>query len=826
MPSCCRGFNARLLFLMGCAMVEYVSHTVVLVLSPMVAMHFYPTTSFPRLGFYTALLAGSGYLGHVISCRLWINVARSLKSSKGVILWGLAIIGAGFFSLLLCQSLLAMTLVRFTTGLFSGVVPVALIEIDTICGNRQTRLASSTKYLGTAIGAGATYLLIAIGNKLALADPASGDDAYLHFYPLCLVSVLAWIATVVTLIGLRVQSRSSYMQLAGDDDTNFFMHQGGSSALEADTPTHAKTMARSSPRPLELVKNAFEETFRINRKSAATTRNILATPRPHYRMIRSIIPHYYHGYTESGNVVVWDFVGQIKMDKLHSSGFTTVDIREHYRFFLSFGIEKLLKSSQKFVYVIDLEGLTLTDTDDRVVDMASTVITEMQKEFPDKLDSLAVINAPVWFSQVMSMIRPRISKRTAEKIAFFKQDTLHQDLLELIGVDSLPKAYGGRNGVEIGKASQERALDELLKQTTGSLEQTIEIIGKSNATTRRGRTGSVRAADDDGSDEEAFFDCSEYGLQDEFDDDDESEISLVVHSQASGNATEAVARTTVASSSPQRPKVFVPSTSVNGEKKVHNANQQQLKLEPVSSGSDQFADVAITREPHACLILLVLFFWLLVQLGFDELLPLWYFRQDGAPNGRVSSVPHPVRATVIVNTLSLAGTMATMAASVLFVQLCVSTSVSSNVMTPLATLRVGLLFQIPLIGCFPLLDLFEIEKKIPFAWAIVAVVLVGKHLMGGIAMHGILTLLDNSIAVDRRLAVHRAAQFVTYIAGFVASGMGPALFALLGYFAKSFPFNHSLLYFVQALGLVFLFLFSFAIPSRMNFPMLFAMGKR
>lgn len=131
---CCRGFNARLLFLMGCAMIEYVAHTVVLVLAPMIATHFYPQTPFPRLGFYTALLAGAGYLGHALSCRLWINVARSLQSSKGVVLWGLAITGAGFFSLLLCQSLLAMTLVRFATGLFSGVLPVALIEIDTICG--------------------------------------------------------------------------------------------------------------------------------------------------------------------------------------------------------------------------------------------------------------------------------------------------------------------------------------------------------------------------------------------------------------------------------------------------------------------------------------------------------------------------------------------------------------------------------------------------------------------------------------------------------------------------------------------------------------------
>lgn len=675
--------------------------------------------------------------------------------------------------------------------------------------------------MGIGIGAGITFLLVALGNKLALTEPTSDEDAFLYFYPLSFVSVIAWIAVVVTLIGLRVQSRSTYMQLAGDDDANF-VQQLSSTALD-ESPVNA-----TSARPLELVKNAFEETFRLHNR-APSTKQILSTPRPHYRMIRSIIPHYFHGFTAHGHVVVWDFLGQIKMDKLHSSGFTTVDIRDHYRFFMSFAVEKLLKSSQKFVYVIDLEGLTLMDTDDRVVEMASSIIADLQKEFPDKLEALAVLNAPVWFSQVMTKVRPRFSKKTADKVSFFRKDSATQDLLDLIGVDSLPKRYGGRNGVEIGKASQERALDELLKQTTGSMDETIEIIGSRSNHSRgapaRGRTSSLRTNGDDDSDEEAFFDSLEYGLQDEMDDNDD-EISIVVHSQSNANTTEAVVRS---NASPARPKFVNPAVA---EKKVHNhENSNGAKLDHHSNNASD-ADVAITREPHAVLVLSVFFFWLLVQFSFDEIFPLWIFKDEqtaggsraAGGGGHVSSVPHPIRATAIANTLTLAGSTALMAACVLVTQLFFSTF-SSNVMTPLATLRVGLLFQIPVVGAFPLINLFKLDQ-LPFASVIVIAALVVKHLMGAIAMHGLLCLLDNSIAVDRRLAVHRAAQMVTYGALLLSSSVTPALFALLGYFAKSFPFNHSLLYFVQALGLVFLFLFSFAIPSRMNFPVLFAMGKR
>ncbi|KAJ0408411.1 hypothetical protein ATCC90586_009186 [Pythium insidiosum] len=555
---CCRGYSARMLFLMGCAMIEYASHTVILVLGPMIALHFYPATSYPRLGFYTALLSGSGYLGSALSCRLWINMARTLKSAKGVILWGLAILGAGFFSLLLCQSLLAMTIVRFAMGLFSGVTPVALIEIDNICGNRQTRLAVATKYVGVLIGAGATFLLVALGDKLfdvrGAAATEAKDETALYFYPLCFISMISWIAVVVTLVGLRMKSRASYVALNDPNGGSPGKHR--MSALD-DSPTGSPSFPVSSS--LDRVKSAFEETFRRNRNPL---KQLLMSPQPHFRTIRTIIPHYYHGYSESGHVVIWDFLGQIKMDRLTSAGFTTVDIRSHYQFFLQFALEKLIKSNnQKLLYIVDLEGLTLMDADDRVIEGAGVVISDLQKSFPDKLYQIAVINAPVWFSQVMAGVKPKIARKTIDKISFFPSSSTQQSLQDLIGVDSLPKRYGGRNGVEFGK-------------------------------------------------------------------------------------------TTV----------------------------------------------------------------------------------------------------------------------------------------------------------------------------VIAILL--KHITAAIATHGLAVLLDNSIAVDRRLIAHRAGHVVTYVAALISSGASPALFALLGYFGRSFPLDQSLLYFVQALGIGFLFLFSFLIPSRLNFPLLFAMNKR
>ncbi|DBA03669.1 TPA: hypothetical protein N0F65_006848 [Lagenidium giganteum] len=779
---------------MGCAMIEYISHSVILVLGPMIAMHFYPNTSFPRVGFYTALLSGSGYLGHVISCRVWISLAKTLNSSKGVILWGLAIIGTGFFSLLLCQSLLAMTIVRFTTGLFSGVIPVAQIQIDNICGNRQSSMALTTKYVGMFIGASLTFMLVLAGKKLTRTTLTEEQDAALYFYPLGVVSMLSWIAVVVTLVGLKMRSRSSYMQVSNDDVTSGLGSPEATALEDATSPQHAATVASGATNSLDRVKSAFEEAFRLNRSPA---KRLLAAPNPHFRAIRRILPHYIHGFSSSGHVVIWDFLGQVKMDRLHSAGFTTVDIRDHYQFFLTFAMEKLTKStSQKVVYVVDLEGLTLTDADERAVESACSVIDSLQEHFPDKLSKLAVINAPVWFSQVMSAVRPHVPKKTADKISFFRKETLNEDLLNLIGVDSLPRKYGGRNSVEIGKSSQERALDDLLNQTTGHLEQTKEVIDARGQTRRR--TNSVRSEGDD-SDEDAFFDSLEYGLQDEDDD-----ISIVIHSQSMAPYTEAVVRNAV---SPPKPK--------------RKNSAETVKLDHLAPADALSEDLALSHEPHACLILAVFFFWALAQVSFDEVLPLWFFRHNPVAS---EVTPNPLPTSVSSLTLRISATFSIVSMSLVVAQLLFSTF-SSNVMTPLATLRVGLLFQIPVIGCFPLIDLLHLDK-LPISSLLLVMLIIAKHLTSAVAMHGLVTLLDNSINVDRRLAVHRASYLVTYAACFLASGVSPSLFALLGYFAKSFPFDQSLLYFVQALGLVFLFFFSFLIPSRLNFPQLFAMGKR
>ncbi|KAG6613641.1 CRAL-TRIO domain-containing protein [Phytophthora cinnamomi] len=325
-----------------------------------------------------------------------------------------------------------MCLVRFATGLSSGVVPVA-IEIDNICGNRQTKLALVTKTLGVGIGAICTFAFITLGVKLprnANEDPVVRDSS-LYFYPFCFVSILAWIAVMIQVDAASPRSSTS-------------LNTSSTSSSESGSPM-STTVAH--------VKSAFEETFSrtavslgIKKAMASPAKlaaiKLLATPQPHFRLIRGILPHYFHGYTSDGHLIVWDFVGRVKMDKLNAAGFTTADLRDHYRFFLAFAQETLLRTpTQKIVYVVDLDGLSLRDADARAVDSVCAVVKTLQRELPDRLQALAVLNSPVWFSQVMTSIRPHLAKRTADKVSFLAKETATQDLISLVGVDSLPTIW-------------------------------------------------------------------------------------------------------------------------------------------------------------------------------------------------------------------------------------------------------------------------------------------------------------------------------------------------------------------------------------------------
>ncbi|CCI43194.1 unnamed protein product [Albugo candida] len=820
---------------MGCVVMEHISHTVFFLCSPLIVFHFYPDTLYTLLGMYTAILSFASYIGHLLSSPVWIKYSRITLYSKGIILFGLASIGLGFFGLLLCQSFVQVVFTRIVTGIFTGVIPSALTEIDEICGNRQSHLATISGYVGIFLGALMTYVTVLGGFELTVEhdvltrSQADKLQMKLYYYPFTLVSMAAWSVVVITMAGLQLNTNhttAAYIPVASRDDFHF---ESESVSLEKPKFTNsslneANDKANNSNRKTQILEDHTQHAGKnvLGRQNAPESyqESVIWQPNPHFETIRSIIPHYYQGYTKDGHVVLWDCVGQIKSEKLLSSGFSTLDLCAHYRYFIEYALLKLRRNTKHIVYIIDLNGLTLLDTEGWPMEAVPMISKTLQQLFPGILYKLLVINAPVWFNaKVVAQVRLHVAASTLKKMNIITKDLTKQELLKWVGIHALPAKYGGKDTVELGQSDLESDFALFWMQTTGSLEKTKEIIGRHNRL-----LASEGYLDEQDSDEEAFFDCNEYGLQN-IEQECDVVTSEIQHAIAIDVDAGKQSRKGLLSKKPER---FMDDVF---KRKVEA--RVSFSSRPFSRPTDFDICRLVSRQnPNAGLILILTGVWFSLQAGFDGVLPLWFIKNQKESLSiqsvsvtfltKVSSHPSkidPITSQVLMVTICMALTPLLVGLCRILLGRCLST----GIMTPLAILRLGLMMQIPIMCCFPLLAILDINH-VAMTPLLVILIMLGKHLTGAIAQSALSTLLDHSIPADRRLMVYRLTHVISYGAIVLGGSGAPALFAAFAYLGYPFPFDTNALYFALALALSVLVLLSWFIPRRLNFPLLLSVG--
>ena len=100
----------------------------------------------------------------------------------------------------------------------------------------------------------------------------------------------------------------------------------------------------------------------------------------------------------------------------------------------------------KCVKVVDLKDLTLRDVCPAYVKRDGKVNKKLQDFYPQSLACMLVINAPLWFESVWSLLRPFFPKRLVEKINVVNPKKRAKDLkcfTKYISEKDLPEKYGG-----------------------------------------------------------------------------------------------------------------------------------------------------------------------------------------------------------------------------------------------------------------------------------------------------------------------------------------------------------------------------------------------
>lgn len=106
--------------------------------------------------------------------------------------------------------------------------------------------------------------------------------------------------------------------------------------------------------------------------------------------------------------------------------------------------QKTGKDCTQITFIFDLDQLTLSNVSDKSnADLWLRLTHLFQDNYPERLKSVYVINAPSYYVLIYSILKAAMSTAMTRKIHVFSQTGYQDKLLELIDADHLPKFLGG-----------------------------------------------------------------------------------------------------------------------------------------------------------------------------------------------------------------------------------------------------------------------------------------------------------------------------------------------------------------------------------------------
>ena len=102
---------------------------------------------------------------------------------------------------------------------------------------------------------------------------------------------------------------------------------------------------------------------------------------------------------------------------------------------LVFNLKKALNSSETFTIHLSLKRLTLKELD-KHYSYITKICTLFKSEFPDKLDTCFVYNAPFVFTQIINIISVFIDKKTQKKIKLMASPFNNSDTNNFLSINT------------------------------------------------------------------------------------------------------------------------------------------------------------------------------------------------------------------------------------------------------------------------------------------------------------------------------------------------------------------------------------------------------
>ncbi|KAL3901071.1 MAG: hypothetical protein SGCHY_000890 [Lobulomycetales sp.] len=170
---------------------------------------------------------------------------------------------------------------------------------------------------------------------------------------------------------------------------------------------------------------------------------------PEYPIVRAFYPRYYHRTDKLGRPVYYENLGELNVTQLFAVCTTEKMLRHHvyeYEKLVNYRLPACSKAAGTYIEqsctILDLKGVSLSSFSS-VYNTVKEVSSIAQNYYPEMLGKMFIINSPMLFTAVWSLVKPLLDEVTVSKIEILGS-SYKAKLLEVIDENNLPAAYGGK----------------------------------------------------------------------------------------------------------------------------------------------------------------------------------------------------------------------------------------------------------------------------------------------------------------------------------------------------------------------------------------------
>jgi hypothetical protein len=171
--------------------------------------------------------------------------------------------------------------------------------------------------------------------------------------------------------------------------------------------------------------------------------NLYDNPHNHYLEVC------HHGYDKGGHPIYWEKTGTVQYKWAKIKKLFTIDELVQYhiqsneaaKIRMDYASKLFNKEIEKCTSVFDMKNVTMT-LDIGSIMYLKKILSIDQNYYPERLNSLFIINCPWYLTGLYAIFKPCIDTRTSDKFKFYGYDYI-DELTQYIDKAVIPTTYGG-----------------------------------------------------------------------------------------------------------------------------------------------------------------------------------------------------------------------------------------------------------------------------------------------------------------------------------------------------------------------------------------------